>query len=179
MFQVKGDADTLSFLREEIKTERDQEPMRGRNTAPEIEKGEKQGFSLKHHVHQGGRRTTIQAPFGSVRVIPGFGTPERHMKIQLWFLRPQVIATTGNNAYDQFWENGNSALISVKLHFTNQASNRNLYPFPAYKEKSRPRPGPACKDEHKEDEWQSLAGTCILDLPEDGSTSPPHKGSDC
>lgn len=51
VFQVKGDADTLSFLREEVKTERDQEPMRGRNTAPEIEKGEKQGFSLKHHVH--------------------------------------------------------------------------------------------------------------------------------
>lgn len=179
MFQVKKDANTLLFLREEVKTERDQEPIRGRNTAPEIEKGEKQGFSLEHHTHQGGRCTTIQALFGSVRVIPDFRTPELHMKIQLWFLRPQVIATTGNNTYDQFWENGNSALISVKLHFTNQASNRNLYPFPAYKEKSRPRPGPACKDEHGEQGWQSLARTCILDIPEDGNTSPPDKGSGC
>lgn len=101
--------------------------MRGRDTAPDIEKGEKQGFSLEHHTHQGGQHTTQQAPFGSVRVIPDFGTPELHMKIQLWFfLRHQVRASTGNNTYDQFWENGNSALISVKLHFTNQASNRNL-----------------------------------------------------
>lgn len=69
----------LLFLREEAKTERDQEPMQ----LQMLEKGKKQGFSLEHHAHQGGQRTTKQAPFGSVRVIPDFGTPELHMKIQL------------------------------------------------------------------------------------------------